>query len=249
MSRNWKPGLALRMLKSPRIQGGTVRHVTAPHDWLTVKQLVEKMAAEREPHWSRSVDTAAFSVQEGIEEQGEFGPCLLSGQRQGRCGRRRVWTVRRGRLPLCTNSEVETGLDFQKQGAAPATNLFCAPSLSPVPGHRRGSARFSAALWQGFALLSMGRNWFPPARWWVVVPSVRRRRLVPRPLACRWASPRPPFPPRGPGHGSYLSARCRQRCPPGTASGSPNPLANLPFQGTSLGVPSRSLHNPASNPL
>lgn len=34
---------------------------------------------------------------------------------------------------LCTNSEVETGLDFQKQGAAPATNLFCAPSLSPVP--------------------------------------------------------------------------------------------------------------------
>lgn len=120
-------------------------------------------------------------------------------------------------------AKFETGLDFQKQGAAPAT------SLSPVPGHRRGSARFSAALWQGFALLSMGRNWFPPARW--------------------WASPRLPCPPRGTGHGGYLSARCRQRCPPGTASGSPNPLANLPFQGTSLGVPSRSLHNPASNPL
>lgn len=29
--------LALRIVKSPRIQGGTVSHVTAPHDWLTVK--------------------------------------------------------------------------------------------------------------------------------------------------------------------------------------------------------------------
>lgn len=29
--------MALRMLKSLRIQGGTLSHVTAPHDWLTVK--------------------------------------------------------------------------------------------------------------------------------------------------------------------------------------------------------------------
>lgn len=38
-----------------------------------------------------------------------------------------------------------------------------------------------AALRRGVALLSMGRNWAPPARWWVVVPSLRRRWLAPRP--------------------------------------------------------------------
>lgn len=40
------------------------------------------MAAEQEPHQSRSVHTAALSVQEGSEERGELGPFLLFRRRQ-----------------------------------------------------------------------------------------------------------------------------------------------------------------------
>lgn len=118
--------LVLRRSKSPRIHGGAVSHVTTPLDWSRVG-IVEKMAAQREPHRSRSVHTAPPSVQEGGEGPGERGPFLVSGQ-----GRRRRGG-RGGALMVCTNSGVLTGLDFQKQRVAPATNVFCVPFLNPVP--------------------------------------------------------------------------------------------------------------------
>lgn len=74
--RDWGQ-LGLRMSKSPRIQGGAVSHVTTPLDWSRVG-IVEKMAAQREPHRSRSVHTAPPSVQEGGEGPGNAAPssCL-----------------------------------------------------------------------------------------------------------------------------------------------------------------------------
>ena len=81
-----------------------------------------------------------------------------------------------------------------RRGPSPA-NGRVSPHLATPAG--RSATSSSAALRQGFALLSMGRNGALPARWWVVVLPLSTDGDWARTLFCpgRWAPPRPPRPP------------------------------------------------------
>ena len=81
-----------------------------------------------------------------------------------------------------------------RRGPSPA-NGRASPHLATPAG--RSATSSSAALRQGFALLSMGRNGALPARWWVVVLPLSVDGDWARTLFCpgRWAPPRPPRPP------------------------------------------------------
>ena len=82
-----------------------------------------------------------------------------------------------------------------RRGPSPPANGRASPHLATPAG--RSATSSSAALRRGFALLSMGRNGAPPARWWVVVLPLSADGDWARTLFCpgRWAPPRPPRPP------------------------------------------------------